>query len=711
MADATNRVSLESGGFEAGARKVQSSARDAEATTREAFAHMGNSADAAFGRVAAGADKAARSYKALRSEVDSLARANKAADGGGGGGGHGGGAMNARMRSQMLMHSSRAGMDSIMAGQSPMNALLMEGPRLAEVAGLSMGATIGVSALALAVGKLVTSYHEAGEAKKEFDAAATFVGGRGTSAETYRGQIDAVVKARDELREKTGGFTTQLAETGVNFLTRKMTDPLALAKDVLTGRGVGNPNQTERDQDEAAKERQISGYQSAIVAKLGDENDLRAHAVRYGQESIAVAEIRLRKEEAITEARQRAQKSPGLSADGEVREIERSAKMQEDAANLSQRAASENIRLESSLLAIRREGGNVELRTADARLASARALLALAPVSGEAHDTAANRVGADEEGLRKAVEGTVSRQNQAWLTERAARYGHGATRQYQELTDRRFMLGNEIDANTAGTREDGGRAFKNEELGAKQMSEQVQLNRAMDDFKHGQEMQLADAKASLGVTQMHASGMDALATKTATVYQWQKKIAEATRDQQFALAATYQAELDVIKGAQKLDAFLHPEKGQAQRAASEKHATDQRTYDLNGGLLNVRRDNAGNIISGTDPETFRQRDATKEERQRAYRARVEYGAVSPLNAVGRTADEKQAYYDEQLERAHRNVDNAINPRKGVAEENRQTVKPTDAGQAALVASVQSLVTQQTGIAQAINKLAAKIAIA
>ena len=551
--EATAKVTLDASGYEAGADKISRADAEMAGSAKVNFTMMGDAAKGGFDAASMAAEKGARSYRELREAAQQAGkvidaesrRMREASDRENrarrqpvepreGGGDHG--AYSSRVRGQIGMHVATSVMDQTLAGQSPLRALEMEGPRMAELLGVGIGPTIGIAAAVAGIAKLVTSYREAAEAKREFDSSDTFVHGRATAPAEYDKEIERTAKARDTFREATGGKVNAFAETMVNI-------PRMVFGQYDPTKGDVSPQQQGRDQSEANASNHIVEMQSQKVDSLREENDLREQAVQKGERAVKVAQLDLEMRREIQAAQIKAAAYPELSADKETEQMEQIKRrygMLKDQANFEQESYRQRARLQTSLAEIRSPG------------------------------ITKDKLGFDPEdlhrfsGVKSVAQANTEFSDSLETLQRTKDAGRDTTDASEKVRDKQAALAASL------------RAEKEE---YDQVDKTVKIEQ---DRLNGLTNSANNASALLGIEQRITTATD--------------NGKNAERDRLRALG-------DSITAAQKLDSFLHPEKGRADRAASEMHDRAQKSYDNSGGLLNVTRGLGGEVTGGTDPAT------------------------------------------------------------------------------------------------------------
>ena len=548
--EATAKVSLDATGYEAGADKVSRADRAMAGSAKENFSAMGDSARRAFDGVSTSAEKGVRSYRDLKEAARDAGRtieaenkrisesARRAGQSGSeprpGMGEHG--VYSSRVRQQVGMHVATSVMDQTLAGQSPLRALEMEGPRIAEMLGVGMGATIGIAAAAAAVGALAKSYHDARVAEREFSEQTSFVNGRGTTAGQYEEEIKKVVAARDTLREKSGGFLPTMAETLANV------PRMAFGFDPT--KGDKTPEEQQRDKIEAGASAQLIALQGQKVGALKEEVDLRVRASAEGEHAVKVAQIELRTRQEIQAAHAAASLIPELSADAEVKQIERRANVEKAAAAAEDEIYRSRITLRKNLAEIRNPG------------------------------ITKGSLGFDPEDLEKF--GNVK-------TVAAARADFS-----QSLAELQTLKDKHLDTTDASA-----------DVTAKQA--------ALADALRSEKESYNTVSATANIEEMRLNYQTTAATNASTLLGLENRITAATDAGRTAEANRLGALKNSIVAAQKLDAFLHPQKYAQERAEGRAHDRAQEASDRVGGLLGVTRGAGGEVIGGYDPATGKNR--------------------------------------------------------------------------------------------------------
>ena len=277
---------------------------------------------------------------------------------------------NLAMRNAELMHSGRAIADMMTAGMSPVQALMMEAPRLFQALASSLGALLAPIALLAGGGMFVKWLHDGQEAAKalrlETAGIATNMNNvAGASAENLTKTLAAATEQLDKV-------TTAQSSTG-NRILNTLTGGGVTKADVGAAMAVRGGIQHRLDETQGRKldldQRQFAGDPGVEAERLKLEfaekrNDIyRQVAARQlvdGREAVRQAEAELALKMAILERTQQARQN-------EVQE-------------------------ETQGTAIRRYGKNVESELARARLERAQADLANGPQEGPEYQHNFNQV-------------------------------------------------------------------------------------------------------------------------------------------------------------------------------------------------------------------------------------------------------------------------------------------------------------------------------
>ena len=301
--------------------------------------------------------------------------------------------MDARTRGMMLQHSARAAADSLLAGQSPFRAVTMEAPRLAEALGTGLAPTLGLLAGGLLVQKMAEAGEEAKKLQHNLIEAFAPLGGGGDQFQSLEALHEHITGIQGALKGMLAVQGTASHTLGIMF------------NDVATAFQKGGPNMTrgdygifqDRDEIEAAFNA-LRNDVDAEGAKMGRENTLKRRALSEGSEALTIPEIERKRDERIGDLRR-----SGLpDAQVLIAKVREQATIEEEAAARVHAAKVREVALESELLRIKREGSNVEILSARARVITAQATLGAGPQSGVEHDTNAKNAQAATDALEVA---------------------------------------------------------------------------------------------------------------------------------------------------------------------------------------------------------------------------------------------------------------------------------------------------------------------
>ena len=560
----------------------------------------------------------------------------------GGHGGQGPGAV--MMRNAELMHSGRAFASEMAAGASPLQAFLMEAPRLFQAFASSLGALIAPVAMLVGggalVGWLASAKKEAKELRDETAMIGTNLGSTaGANAEVLEKALAAAVANADKVRDKFNS-------TGNAFVNG------------LTG---GNGVQ-DRDVRAADDQKQ------RIEAKLNDARERdQGFAQRSfaGDQGVEADKIRLEYAQKRDEIYKRttAENLQGAKDELALAVQARDLKLEELAR--TQKARQNEVDEETYIAGIQRYGKNVESETAKAHLLRAQADLKNGPQEGpeyrhnlnqvanaqtasDEHDkrerernagfdlrtrNANLRGSADDVAYQKAVNDRDAIQGKLDDPATKADERKGleaelaeAKAQVRGLAKQSYQKGFEIDK--LGIQTDQGRgpqAHKeaiekelalidrerknnkekngDDALVDAQLSAQAHaLKTEKEDIEHAEKEALTAAKAQTTEMQLQQSGHEGIAKIEAIREQYQARILEAQRLGKTELAEQYQLQQKMAMEQARMAAYFStPGQQAAQRSQQRAIAQARERFNRDDGLQSIHRGMDGKPIDGYDP--------------------------------------------------------------------------------------------------------------
>ena len=545
-------------------------------------------------------------------------------------------------------------MDMLSAGQSPAQAAMMEVPRLLQAFGGGIGTIVGVGALAGIAEKLVEARNEAKELRKALDALGAPMPAAGkASVEEVNARLKETLETSQKLEAAKSGFFHVLAGTLANRIKNPMgniVEAVAAQGDTDDANARGAEGEKDRLTHSLAMsekagidldKRSANGDDSAAFDKIrlkgAQERQAIEERITSGElsrdtELVANSHEREKLEIEIEQRRQDAAKNTlalesqllqikRTGAEVEVRSAEArlSAARQalfngphegtEHAGNFGKvQEAEEALRVAERTRDEHRDDLDIQeavalvVKNSDARhLVSLgmeeqkiRARLA-SPDYGDDEKRTMSAHLVDLQGQQHdAMHAYIGKANQAYLARQSAGYGPGHAGQLQGIRDRRMVLGMETDANTAGTREDGSRVFKNGFLGAQQTAEAANLKRQEDAILFTENQQLDAAKARTKQMEDEEKGLTGLSKIEGIRAGYQTQIAAAIHDQNGALADQLKKQQKVAEGEANLVEFLKPP---AQKAKEARDAT-RKQQNIN------RMNSGGGTIDSQGPDSL-----------------------------------------------------------------------------------------------------------
>lgn len=277
---------------------------------------------------------------------------------GGAGSGHDGG------NAGQLMHSSRAIMDMTLAGQSPVQAAMMEVPRVMQGMGASLGSTLLVGALGGLGVKLYEAHDEAKKLRRELDdlgqvspdAASVSIGSiekRLEAASTAAKHFEAASSDFMQVFQVTLGQIAQHPMTGLKDLVPAAMDGI--------------------EDGQRYAEAMVSQQTGRLVKRQGVDLALD-HRREQGDPTEAVDRVRQKYKEERTEIMVKASTGE-IDPKQQNALIEQSKEREEIAVREQQhrqQGAAAALALEKQILTVKRDGADVDVRIAQARLNAAR---------------------------------------------------------------------------------------------------------------------------------------------------------------------------------------------------------------------------------------------------------------------------------------------------------------------------------------------------
>ena len=563
---------------------------------------------------------------------------------GGAGGGHGGKGMgNLAMRNAELMHSGRSFVDMMAAGMSPLQAFLMEAPRLFQAFAGSLGALLAPVAILAGGGMFVKWLHDGQEAAKalrlETAGIATNMNNvAGASAENLTRTLAAATEQLDKV-------SAAQSSTGNRILN------------ALTGGGV-----TKADVGAAMAVR--AGVQNRLDETQGRKLELDQRAFtgdpRVESERLLV-EFAEKRNEIYRQVAAR-QLVDGREA---VRQAEAELALKQAILERTQQARQNEVGEETQGTAIRRYGKNVESELARAHLERTQADLANGPQEGPEYQHNFNQVTAAQTAKDEADKRQRERDADIDLRKRNANLrGSSDDIAYQKaVNDRDAIQGKLDDPGTKADERKGLEAdlaeakaqvrnlakqslqkgFEFDKLGIQtdqgrgpqervnaiekelaliererkvnrekngddavvnaQLNAQAHaLKTEKEDIEESERKALSTAKAQTEEMKLHQSGHEGLAKVEAIRQQYEERILEAQRLGKTELAQQYQLQQKMAMEQARMAAYFStPGQQAAERNRQSAIARAKERFERDDGLQSIHRGMDGKPIDGYDP--------------------------------------------------------------------------------------------------------------
>ncbi len=399
MSDATTRIALDTSSYEAGAKRISASDAEMARTAKATFSEVGEAARRAFDTVGEGPDRVARLASSVsqnsRRMVEDFKRVEEAARRVNSAQESRAIPMISRVGKMELMHAGRSIGGSLLSGAPIGRALEQEAPRIIEalgpaalkaaggVAGLSAGLG-GLAVAAAAVGAgltVVNAQRESDKLRRANDLVGNVGNRNGDTVSELDKEIESARKSAQETRHLRHTKRNQFAN---------------LAGEAYSAVGIDGIHGTQDGDVMGIRNRKVSLEERRDAAS---ERDLGfARRAFSGDESAEKDRLRVGMEEKVREIRASMVKDANALV-----AVERGG-YELEVAKLDrvQKVNAENIGLERTLTFLKQQGADVEVRSAEARLVSARRVLELGPGSGNGYQANARVVEGASEELRLA---------------------------------------------------------------------------------------------------------------------------------------------------------------------------------------------------------------------------------------------------------------------------------------------------------------------